>query len=176
VITLAHRHAASMGMQFDENTEMFYLRNDKYVIGLDRGRDKHHVSMCTVEGVPFEALHDAEYDNLDTAVLVVHGLARRHGVGIRTNDRVTAQLVIDDTTPLDPVAGRVHTVVHMGPVTGTTTVHAAREIAAEARVAVLRELAEWLPHQPLECSVIELIRRRADELDTANTNGDNTDD
>ena len=33
-------------------------------------------------------------------------------------------------------------------------------------------LAEWLPHQPLECSVIEMIRRRADELDTANTKGE----
>lgn len=76
--TLAHRHAKTMGLHLNEATGAFYLRDDRHLLTLVRNNlENRHLVTATRDG---HVIHSQTYGDLDTAVLVVHGLARRHGI------------------------------------------------------------------------------------------------
>jgi hypothetical protein len=78
----------------------------------------------------------------------------------------TTPLPIDHDDPalvtLSEAETAAEMIVRCGPVTGWTTVHSAREIAAHLRGPIL---------QPMESDALTAIRARADALDQMAANG-----
>lgn len=77
---LADRHAETMGMRYDPHTRLFCINAGSILITLrrDLGTGRHQVVARNVGG---HAVYDRTFDDLNTAILVAHGFARRTELG-----------------------------------------------------------------------------------------------